>query len=89
MDARWIADDGHAWLRVPRAEVEALDIEVSHYSYLDDVYIYLEEDMDAAVFLLRLIPDGRYSIDHKLDGELIEYERVDGLSEIRNLDSVL
>ena len=88
MDARWIADDGHAWLKVPRAEVEPLGIKISHYSYLDEAYVYLEEDMDAEAFLLRLIPDGRYSIDHKLDGEPIEYERVNGLSKIRDLDSV-
>ena len=51
-DFVWHEDPGHAWLRVPKALVKALNIEheISSYSYEDDDNFYLEEDCDAAVF---------------------------------------
>ena len=47
MGYKFIADPGHGWLRVPKAEVVGLDVYVSAFSYQDDEYVYLEEDYDA------------------------------------------
>jgi hypothetical protein len=46
---KWIIDPGHAWLQVPLAEIEGLKI--SHYSFHDGQFAYLEEDCDAGIFL--------------------------------------
>ena len=45
-------DAGHAWIKVPIAELIALDIEngVTHYSYINGKYAYLEEDCDLTKF---------------------------------------
>lgn len=50
---QWFADPGHAWLRVPRAELAHYGIahEISMYSYQRGDYVYLEEDCDASVYL--------------------------------------
>jgi hypothetical protein len=49
---RFISDPGHGWLEVPMAEVRALGIRPSSYSYVspDGTFAYLEEDCDAALF---------------------------------------
>ena len=49
----WIADPGHAWLKVPVKKLLELNIadKISGYSYLRGEYAYLEEDMDAYTFL--------------------------------------
>ena len=46
-------DAGHAWLRVPIAELIGLSIadQISACSYINGKYAYLEEDCDAGVFL--------------------------------------
>lgn len=61
----WIADPGHAWLRVPHKLVRDLGIadKISSYSFHDYVFVtepdgymhmvhyaFLEEDCDAGVF---------------------------------------
>jgi len=48
-----IDDPGHGWLRVPRHLIVRANIahEISGFSYIDNVYVYLEEDCDAALFL--------------------------------------
>ena len=53
-------DGGHGWLEVPAAEVRALGIAVSAYSYIskDQRTAYLEEDCDLTAFL-----DARESLD--------------------------
>ncbi len=48
---RFINDPGHAWLEVPRVELEALQIIPSSYSYQHGDKVYLEEDCDASLFI--------------------------------------
>lgn len=45
-------DSSHAWIGVPRAEVEASEAAISLYSYYDPKTdtVYLEEDEDASRF---------------------------------------
>jgi hypothetical protein len=47
------SDSEHGWLRVTKKELEDLGLmdKISKYSYEDKEYIYLEEDLDAGVFL--------------------------------------
>ena len=44
-------DPGHGWLRVLKTEIEPIKDKISHYSYMNGKYVYLEEDSDAAIFL--------------------------------------
>lgn len=47
-------DGGHGWLRVPHMVIEDLDMgseSFSGYSYVDHEYMYLEEDVDYALFI--------------------------------------
>ncbi len=48
----WIADDGHAWLRLPLHAPALARVQVSRYSYRDRTAAYLEEDCDAPRVLL-------------------------------------
>ena len=52
-------DAGHGWLRVPYAELAELGVHPSEYSYMDTrrEFAYLEEDMDAGLFLEALDPE--------------------------------
>ena len=43
-------DAGHGWLKVPVVDVLESGCRVSRYSYLNDGYVYLEEDCDAPAF---------------------------------------
>jgi hypothetical protein len=45
-------DPGHAWVKVPLTLLTELHItnDISRYSYQRDSYVYLEEDLDLAVF---------------------------------------
>ena len=45
------SDPGHAWLRVPKTEVEPIKHKISSCSYMDKDNVYLEEDCDALLFL--------------------------------------
>ena len=45
----WVADPGHAWLRVPRSSCAGLAF--SEYSYDGGDVLYLEQDIDALVWL--------------------------------------
>lgn len=46
---RWIHDAGHAWLQVP---IETCDgLHITHYSYENGRFAYLEEDCDAPTWL--------------------------------------
>ena len=58
---RFISDPGHGWLEVPIAEVVALGIhnDISPYSYHHDGMAYLEEDLDAGVYIKALAAAGR------------------------------
>ena len=68
-------DPGHAWLKVPVAEVEDAGIAVSRYSYRNAGYAYLEEDVDAVRFLNAL---KRAGIKYALT-----FVHSEGVSEIR------
>lgn len=47
------ADPGHAWLKVPRAWLQFLEIEeeITPYSYQRGIWVYLEEDCDYSTFI--------------------------------------
>lgn len=47
----WHSDASHAWLRVPVELVEPVKDKVSGFSYVDDEFVYLEEDCDALPFV--------------------------------------
>ena len=60
-------DPGHAWLRVPLSELHRLSSPapgrnllelISPYSFINNEWVYLEEDQDAALYLERLKEDG-------------------------------
>ena len=46
------SDPGHGWMKVTVAEVERLGIggQISSYSYVNDGFLYLEEDCDMGLF---------------------------------------
>ena len=44
-------DPGHGWLRAPLVLINKLGVTPSKYSYTDSEYGYLEEDMDASLFI--------------------------------------
>ena len=47
-----VSDPGHAWLKVPVAELQRLGIEsnISSHSFIRNGVAYLEEDIDAVIF---------------------------------------
>ena len=49
----FIADPSHAWLRVPHTDLLTAGVAeyISHYSYIDPDFVYLEEDCDALLFI--------------------------------------
>ena len=53
-------DAGHAWLKVKKPDLIALDIEdqITGYSYAYSGNVYLEEDLDAITYLKALFPNG-------------------------------
>jgi hypothetical protein len=54
-------DPGHGWLRVPLKMLAKLSIadKISPFSYVRTVYAYLEEDLDAPLFLETLKNSGK------------------------------
>lgn len=46
---KFIVDPGHGWLKVPLNEIHGLKF--SSYSFRDNKYAYLEEDVDAGIFI--------------------------------------
>lgn len=52
MNLRYIQDPAHGWLEVPRGLLEVLGIQdrITHYSYINNGYVYLEEDLDMVTF---------------------------------------
>ena len=58
------SDPGHAWLEVPKDLLKELDIEqsITSCSYMDSHNAYLEEDLDAGVFIDAAKANG-YSIE--------------------------
>jgi hypothetical protein len=48
----WIGDDSHGWLAV---SLEAYPVAIDYgsgYGYMDNNYVYLEEDLEAVAFLM-------------------------------------
>ena len=47
------SDQAHGWVKVPREHLKILGIMslISPYSYQRNGYVYLEEDMDAGIFI--------------------------------------
>jgi hypothetical protein len=46
-------DPGHGWLQVHHRHIKELNLQddITPYSYIDERYVYLEEDLDACVFM--------------------------------------
>lgn len=57
----WIADSGHAWLKVNIMKVLKSGIvkDISDYSYKRGMFVYLEEDCDAGLYLKAIGHDGK------------------------------
>ena len=50
---QFIADARHAWLKISRKEAAKVNMPPpSRYSYQDETFLYLEEDMDAYKFIV-------------------------------------
>ena len=49
----YIQDSGHGWLKVKKSELARLNIssKISSCSYQNGEYAYLEEDLDAGIFI--------------------------------------
>lgn len=49
----WHSDPGHAWLRVPLTDLEAVGVidKITPCSYVSGDCAYLEEDCDAPIFI--------------------------------------
>jgi len=65
----WIADPGHAWLRVPLTDYYAAEIRASDCSYSDADYVYLEEDYDAGLYISAVTLDAVSLREIFLDSE--------------------
>lgn len=52
----FISDPGHGWLRVPKSVIKSMGIadKITHYSYMSEKYVYLEEDCDCTMFFRAL-----------------------------------
>lgn len=50
---KWHVDSGHGWLQVPWEDIIKLGIadKISSYSYMAGLFVYLEEDCDAGIYL--------------------------------------
>lgn len=74
----FFSDAGHGWLRVKRAELEALGLadKITPYSYARKGWVYLEEDCDASRFVE---VKGRNNID-------VRYRNCKEYSSIRSYD---
>jgi hypothetical protein len=46
-------DPGHGWLEVPKSDLEQIGVteQITPFSYQDEQNAYLEEDLDADVFI--------------------------------------
>ena len=69
----YVYEDGaHAWLCVKRDVFGGLGIEdkISPYSYKDWLYVYLEEDCDAGVYIKAW--EKKYGTKFKTKGEVYE-----------------
>ena len=74
-------DNGHGWLQVPEQSLKDLGIEhyVSGHSYLKDKQVYLEEDLDASLFI------AAWKAEKGSQPDWFDFFE-DGESKIRNFD---
>jgi hypothetical protein len=81
---KFISDPGHGWLRVPHkviADVGLTKASFSTYSYVDNDYMYLEEDLDAGVFMQTF----KHLNNVEPDIEWTEVRYTDIRTKLRNL----
>jgi|JRYL01.1.fsa_nt_gb hypothetical protein len=71
-----IVDGGHSWLKVPKAEVVAVGLQPSTYSYQDTEHYYLEEDCDAVAFI-----EAKGSVKETVT-EVDDFPHLDNISRI-------
>ena len=59
-------DPGHAWVRVPRADLHAVGVadKISPYSYQLNDWVYLEEDCDLGAFIVAHLESAGRPTDH-------------------------
>lgn len=83
---QFVEDSGHGWLRVPRVELDALNVahRITTCSYVDGDSVWLEEDCDLSTYLhARVERDdtdvARFFADH------VKVTHVAGDAWIRNL----
>jgi hypothetical protein len=77
----YFSDPSHGWLRVTEDDLKELGLnrgQFSPYSYCDGPRVYLEEDLDASLFL------AAYEAKHGKRPEIIE-RRENAASLVRNL----
>ena len=74
---KWIIDDAHGWLRVDKLKYIRSNFRASPYSYYDDEYVYLEEDMDAMLYIN----------EHKIINDIPEQYH-QGYCFVRDLDNI-
>ena len=68
-DYIWIRDVGHGWLRVRKDEYLLTGFKATPYSYEDDTYVYLEEDVDAPTYLELHQPNPKKIVEEFYNGE--------------------
>ena len=74
-------DNGHGWLQVPQRLLAELGIEhfVSRHSYVKDDQVWLEQDMDASLFI------AAWKAEKGSQPDWFDFFE-DGQSKIRNFD---
>ena len=87
-ELQFIADDGHGWLEVPTADVEASGDKPSKYSYheqrLGKDWTYLEEDADISGFMVATGVDPADVVD--VINHVSNYIRLTGSCWVNTLD---
>jgi hypothetical protein len=84
-------DIGHAWLRVSKRKLLEVGLtakDISDYSYQSETNYYLEEDLDAGVFIDKLIEIGEVK-DYKEFSARLRSTHTNGESRIRKLSRVI
>ena len=80
MKFQFFSDPGHGWVKVKRTLIEKLGLtnKITHFSYVRNEHVYLEEDMDLATFMKAM----------KEVGKTIEFKEhhTNKTSRIRNYD---
>ena len=55
------SDPSHGWVKIPKELLKKLNLEneISHYSYVRDAFVYLEEDKDLTTFVRAMEKKGK------------------------------